>query len=236
MFSDTYVTSRREELDTSGTEAVVNEDSGVQFKINKPLPYHEFLKRISRQTNLSIQLLHAVLSAYAKSNNILTEKINEHSASNFVRLFYEWKVVKLSGRFSYSKANLPLKSTALTYSDGTPKPEITQGLIGTKFIEGTPSQKYLYDVYAFDSPLEKENILVDGIQEIIVYGKIPKSSIAIPTITGQSYSPDFMYVVKKDNGDKILNVIVETKDVENQTSLRGIEKAKIDCARVFSIS
>jgi type III restriction enzyme len=88
-------------------------------------------------------------------------------------------------------------------------------------------------VYAFDSPLEKENLLVDGIQEIIVYGKIPKNSIAIPTTTGQSYSPDFMYVVKKANGEKILNVIVETKDVENQTSLRGTEKAKIDCAKVF---
>ena len=31
-----------------------------------------------------------------------------------------------------------------------------------------------------------------------------------------------MYLVKKENGEKILNVIVETKDVENHTSLRGI--------------
>lgn len=66
-----------------------------------------------------------------------------------------------------------------------------------------------------------------------MYGKIPRSSISIPTITGQSYSPDFMYVVKKDNGEKILNVIVETKDVENESTLRGIEKAKIDCAKEF---
>jgi type III restriction enzyme len=233
VFADTYIKSKRDELNTSGSQATVNEDSGVQFKIVKPLPYNEFLKRISRQTNLSIQLLHSVLTEYAKTNNISPDKINESSASNFVKFFYDWKVEKLSGRFSYSKANLPVKATSLTYADGTPKSEITQGVIGTKFIDGTPSEKYLYDVYAFDSPLEKENILVDGIKEIIVYGKIPKSSIAIPTITGQSYSPDFMYVVKKENGEKILNVIIETKDVENQTSLRGIEKAKIDCAKVF---
>jgi len=233
VFSDTYITSRREELNTTGSRATVNEDSGVQFKISKPLPYNEFLKRISRQTNLSIQLLHAVLAEYAKENNILPDRINEQSAANFVKLFHDWKVEKLSGRFSYSKANVLVKATALTFSDGTPKSEITQGVIGTKFIEGTPSEKYLYDLYAFDSPLEKDNLLVDGIQEIIVYGKIPKSSIAIPTNTGQSYSPDFMYVIKKDNGEKILNVIVETKDVENQTSLRGIEQAKIDCAKVF---
>ena len=32
---------------------------------------------------------------------------------------------------------------------------------------------------------------------------------------------------------KALNLIVETKDVENQTDLRGTEAAKIACAKVF---
>jgi type III restriction enzyme len=233
VFVDTYIQSSRSELDTNGTNAILKEDTGLQFKINRPVPYGDFLKRINRQTNLSIQLIHEVLSEFSKTNNINTERINEQSIANFVKLFTDWKIERLSGRFSYSNANLGSKATALTYTDGSPKSEITQGLIGTKFIEGEPVTKYLYDVYAYDSPLEKDNILVDGIDEIIVYGKIPRSSISIPTITGQSYSPDFMYVVKKDNGEKILNVIVETKDVENEATLRGIEKAKIDCAREF---
>ena len=213
VFADTYIMSKREELNTTGLRATINEDSGVQFKINKPLPYNDFLKRISRQTNSSIQVLHSVLVAYNKSEPIQPEQINEQSAANFVKIFQDWKIENLNGRFSYSKANLPAKATSLSFSDGTPRPEITQGVIGTKFIEGSPSAKYLYDIYAFDSPLEKENLLVDGIDEIVVYGKIPKNSISIPTITGQSYSPDFMYLVKKENGEKILNVIVETKDV-----------------------
>jgi len=37
-----------------------------------------------------------------------------------------------------------------------------QGRIGTKISEGTPSAKYLYDVIAYDSPLEKQNIMTDG--------------------------------------------------------------------------
>jgi len=57
--------------------------------------------------------------------------------------------------------------------------------------------------------------------------------VAFSTITGQTYSPDFMFVVKKENGEKILNIIVETKDVENQSTLRGIEKSKIESAKVF---
>ena len=47
------------------------------------------------------------------------------------------------------------------------------------------------------------------------------------------YSPDFMYIVKHTNGDKEMNIVVETKDVENRTDLRGTEKVKIECARVF---
>jgi type III restriction enzyme len=233
VFSDVYISSRRSELITKMNAATLNEVTGVQYKISRPIPYSEFLKRINRQTNLSIQFLHQVITEYSKENSLSDEKFNEQSVSNFAKSFQDWKIEKLNGRFSYSKANIQQKGTSLTYADGNPRAEITQGIIGTKFIAGEPTAKYLYDAYAFDSPLEKENLLVDGIEEIVVYGKIPKSSIAIPTITGQSYSPDFMYVVKKDNGEKVLNVIVETKDVENQNTLRGIEQAKISCAKEF---
>lgn len=233
VFADLYISSSRSELNTTGNVATLNEGAGVQYKVSRPIAYHEFLKRINRQTNLPIQLLHQVVVDYAQNHKLPKDKFNEHSVSNFVSAFQDWKTLNLKGRFSYSKTNLQVKGTSLTYADGSSKAEITQGVIGTKFIEGEPTAKYLYDVYAFDSPLEKENLLVDGIDEIVVYGKIPKSSIAIPTITGQSYSPDFMYVVKKNNGEKVLNVIVETKDVENQSSLRGIEQAKISCAKIF---
>lgn len=54
------------------------------------------------------------------------------------------------------------------------------------------------------------------IDEVVVYGKIPRRSIAIPTTTGGMYSPDFMYVVKRKSGGKELNLIVETKDIENK--------------------
>lgn len=72
-----------------------------------------------------------------------------------------------------------------------------------------------------------------AIDEIVVYGKIPRNSIAVPTIAGGTYSPDFMYVVKKEDGTKELNIIVETKDVETVAELRGEEQVKIDCAKVF---
>lgn len=71
------------------------------------------------------------------------------------------------------------------------------------------------------------------IEEVVVYGKIPRSSISIPTITGENYSPDFMYVVKKKSGAKELNIVVETKLVEGKSDIRGMEEAKIKCAEEF---
>ena len=65
-----------------------------------------------------------------------------------------------------------------------------------------------------------------------VYGKIPRRSIAIPTLAGM-YSPDFMYVVKKKDGTTELNVVIETKDVKKREDLRGDEKVKIRCAERF---
>jgi type III restriction enzyme len=94
------------------------------------------------------------------------------------------------------------------------------------------SDKYLYDAKAYDSPLELKNINTE-ISEVIVYGKIPRRSIAIPTIADSTYSPDFMYVVKRTNGQKELNIIVETKDVEGKSVLRGEEGMKISCAEMF---
>jgi type III restriction enzyme len=161
--------------------------------------------------------LNKALIIYSKTNTIDNDKINEFSAANFIQKFSDWKINNLQGRFSYNKSSVKTRATALTFESGQPKQEITQGRIGTKFIEGTPVEKYLYDAYAYDSPLEKENIQ-SAISEVIVYGKIPRSSISIPTITGQSYSPDFMYVVQKTDGSKILNIVVETKDVENQST------------------
>lgn len=119
----------------------------------------------------------------------------------------------MQGRFRYTKSNTACGATALTFEDGTPREEIAQGRIGTRIVPGTPGGKYLYDSYAYDSPLEKDNMTAD-IKEVVVYGKIPRNSIAIPTITGGMYSPDFMYVVKKASGEKELNIVVETNDMQ----------------------
>ena len=42
-----------------------------------------------------------------------------------------------------------------------------------------------------------------------------------------------MYLVKKTNGSKELNIIVETKGVDVPANLREVEEKKISCAETF---
>ena len=233
IFTDIVMNSKRDVVQSDGKQMSAVSGTGVQYTILRPIPYGRFLTRIMRVTSIPVSVLHSALIKYSqKHGNVDPKYINENSASVFCAEFQSWKASQLQGRFRYFKSSKDIGETALSYSDGTPKEEITRGRIGTKIIEGTPCSKYLYDAFAYDSPLEKTNITSE-IEEVVVYGKIPRRSIAIPTITGGTYSPDFMYVVKKASGEKELNIVVETKDVENKTDLRGNELAKIQCARVF---
>lgn len=210
IFGNVTLYSHRDQVATEGNAMVVREDAGVSYSIKRPIPYNEFLKRISQQTSIPITEIHKAMCELAKEKDIPNEYINEYSVANIVSAFKDWHIEKMQTRFKYTRSSQPVSETALTYKDGTPRDVIKQGNVGTKFAEGTPSDKYLYDKIAFDSPLEKANIMTD-IDEVVVYGKIPKSSVAIPTIVGENYSPDFMYVVKRKDGTKELNIVVETK-------------------------
>ncbi len=233
IFTDVVMSSTRDIVTNDGDQMAVTRGTGVQYTIMRPIAYNVFLKRIMRITNLPITILHQALCAYAKKHgNVDARYFNENSVSAFCAAFQAWKTRALLSRIRYVKSSAITKATALTYSDGTPRPEISQGRIGTKLMPGTPSEKYLYDSYTYDSPLEQNNLTAD-IEEVVVYGKIPRGSIAIPTTTGEMYSPDFMYVVKKASSEMVVNLVVETKDVENKGELQGTEAAKIECARLF---
>lgn len=232
IFGSLTINSRRDELKSDTNKMILREGSGVSYIVRKPMNYNEFLKYICKQTCIPIKELHCAMCELADEKEIPEDFINNYSAANIIQAFTDWKIEKIQTRFRYTKSSQPITTTALTYKDGSPREIIKQGKIGTTFIEGTPSAKYLYDEIAFDSPLEKDNIMTD-IEEIVVYAKIPRSSIAIPTIIGENYSPDFMYVVKRKDGTKELNIVVETKLVENKSTLRRTEDVKIKCAEAF---
>lgn len=234
VFGLQEITTDRQKIHAGKESVEVVGEAGVSYLITgRKLPYNVFLKRLNKATSIPIITLHNAIVQYAKSDTQFnTSFINESSAARFISKFIDWKYNNLKGRFNYKQTTYYPISTKLTNADGSVRADVVQGDIGTNLLKGSPSAKYLYDLIAYDSPLECKNIK-ENIDEVVVYGKIPRRSISIPTIGSDSYSPDFMYVVKKANGQKELNIVIETKDVEGNSSLRGPEEMKISCAKAF---
>lgn len=233
VFKEVLLTSSRVKVESDGSAVSVVNEAGVSYVVEAPIPYGAFLRKISNVTNIPVSVLDAGLRIYAKKNGVPdSTRINEQSVVRFCDAFRNWKSLNLQGRFSYKKSPKDVAATALTTKDGLMRKTVTQGVIGTKIYPGKPSEKYLYDVMTYDSALERENVKAT-IEEIVVFGKIPRKSVAIPTIVGESFSPDFMYVVKRKDGTKELNLIVETKDYEVEQQIPEDQKFKIRCAEVF---
>ena len=176
------------------------------------LSYGEFLKRLNKQTNLPLNLLHKNIFIVLKDKPNTKELINQQSLENIVKEFD----VKFAEYFSQKYDYEPLDFTAQTSlfkSDGDFKDELPQGDLGNIIAKDiTIDEKYLYDKIVFDSEIEYEILKVKPQNEVVVYGKFPKRSIKVPTYTGGTTSPDFVYAISKDGGKSVsLHLIVETK-------------------------
>jgi type III restriction enzyme len=227
--SDDEIVTKRNILSLSDDGAKTEELAGLSLATNKKLKYNDFLIKLSENTNIPIINIHNSLVKYSKIKYIDSKFFNETVLTNFIIKIEEWKENELFSRFTYKKTDLPIHPTALTDENGNLRETIGIGNIGTSKLDVKPQERYLYDTVAFDSPIEKDNIF-EQISEVTVFGKIPKSSVKIPVANGGTYSPDFMYLVDKKDGSSELNLVIESKDVKMQKSLRGEEIYKIKCA------
>ena len=228
--SSDVITTERQLLNITDNSTNIIEMAGISLSTNKKMKYNEFIIKLSELTNIPIMNIHNTLVKYSQKHKIDNDFFNSTVLSKFYMKINDWKADKLFKRFTYQKTNLPIHPTSLTTEDGTIKDTIVLGNVGTSRIDDVPQERYLYDTIAFDSDIEKSNIL-EQINEVTVFGKIPKNSIKIPVANGGTYSPDFMYLVDKKDGSSELNLIIESKDVESERDLRGQEKYKIECAK-----
>lgn len=234
VFSMQTVDSSRQLLGFDGQVAVVNEGSHVELTLrNRHYAYNEFLRRATRHTGIPVDILHkAICSAANDGCQITNEMFNDSSLTRLISAVDDWKCEQLVGCVRYKQANYMAKETKLTHADGTVRDEVVQAFIGHKIVPGDPSDKYLYEAYAYDPDLELKNIKAE-IDEVKVYGKIPSHSVCIPTVASSNYSPDFMYVVKKKDNTTELNIVIETKAYDRETGISTDENTKISCAEEF---
>lgn len=226
-------------IDTKRTESAddhikIRESIDDVYVVENKIPYNEFLKRINKNTGIPIKIVHEALVLYNSEKTIPKDFFNVATLKNFIIKFQRWMEEAFLHRFSYKKVGIEPKETALTDINGNVKEYVVQGNIGMMRDEDAKvPDNFLYDSFVYDSDKERETISRSIIDEIIVFGKIPRNSIKVPLYFGGTTSPDFMYVLKKKNGEHIVNFVVETKGVDEASDKRRKEDLKIESAKVF---
>ena len=96
------------------------------------------------------------------------------------------------------------------------------------FDKAYKAKKHITDYVFSDSKGERQFAHdLDEAMEVVVYAKLPRT-FQIPTPVG-NYAPDWAIAMKK-NGVKHIFFIAETKGSMGSMEMRGVEKAKIECA------
>lgn len=218
--------------DESGLE--VHTETKDTFDATETVPYGEWLKNIHEQTALPIDRVHTGLVRRNAQKALPSDFFNKSTLGEFVAQFTEWMEKTFLERFSYSRIDGVTGSTPLTDADGAPLESIVQGNIGIhRDNKATVPEKFLYDAFVYDSPKEHDTIRDSKLDLVTVFGKIPRRSVKVPLYFGGTTSPDFMYVLKREDGRLSLNFVIETKDVEKRSDMRENEQLKMTAAKRF---
>lgn len=233
-FSTNNVNLKTAKVAIKDSEAFIESSSsidGQDIVTISTMKYSKFLHELAIALNINMVTLHrSFIEAKISINNYL----NQATIRAIKQEFNFYLMANAIDKFSieYKKVSNSIHPTFITDIDGEILGEVDASNIGKFSSNESVANSFLFEELYFDSPLERDNIKED-ITEVIVFTKIPKNSIKIPIAGGGSYSPDFAYVVKYNDGKQKLNFIIETKDVTNSNQLRNEEKYKIKHAERF---
>jgi len=189
----------------------------------RQIAYGEFIKKIHKQTFIPVQVLHRKIWTHfstltrSQTPEEINKLMNDNSLNKFAKVFQSKFVETFATKYAYTSLNYHAET--FLFKDGGFVPEIERGLIGAKDMPGD-DPRYLYDYpLSYDSDIEREILQVTPPKRVIVYGKLPRKSIKLPTYTGGTTSPDFVYSIrKKESNDIALHFVVETKSDNKRES------------------
>lgn len=203
-----------------------NEYIDVDFGL---LKYGEFLKRLSRRTSVPVQSWHQAISKRFPEK--IEDKIfNLQTIDKLIADFQNIFEATFAEKYSYS--SLDYTSSTSVLKNGELVDELEQGMVGVKKADDVMiSDKFLYTEAFYDSELEHEVLKIKPDDKVIVYGKLPRRSIKVPTYTGGTTTPDFIYALDKGSGKIEVNLLIETKASDMRM---GEERAVEAQGRLFA--
>ena len=178
---------------------------------------YDLVGEIAKGATLTRRTVVAILKGISQAKLYMFRNNPEEFIRKAIRIIKEQKATMIVEHISYNRMEETYDSTIFTQEKHTQPIE-----------KAYPARKHVMDYVFPDSKGEIEFAgNLDSATEVCVYAKLPRT-FQIPTPVG-NYSPDWAIAFNKGTVKHIF-FIAETKDSMGTMELRGVEKAKIECA------
>ena len=227
----TYTVSTGEQKEQIDSDEIKN---GVAFKTAKTRT--EVIRTAASDT-IKYDLLGKVAAATSLTRRTVAEILKSIRADKFAcyKNNPEEFINKVAKLINEQKASIIVERVSYNQIDGTFDSSIFAESKATgEFKNAFKAEKHIRD-YVFVDGISKEHSVerrfaadLDNADEVCVYAKLPKS-FYIPTPVG-NYSPDWA-IAFREGSVKHIYFVAETKGNLDSLQLRGVEAAKIECAK-----
>lgn len=185
---------------------------------------YDLLGEITEKSQLTRRTAAAILSGVTPETFAKFRLNPEQFITEAARLINEQKATVIVEHLAYDALNDRFDTAIFTENQA--KQDLTHA--------GDKLMKHIYDYVATDSKVERDFVTeLDTSQEVAVYAKLPRGFF-IPTPVGD-YNPDWA-IAFTEGSVKHIYFVAETKGSLSSLQLKGVEDAKIECARKFFAS
>ena len=209
------VTGEQDTVDAFGGTTSTSKRVGT---VSTSTVKYDLVGEIARGATLTRRTVVNILKKLSPAKLAMFQNNPEEFIRNVVHLIKEQKATMIVEHISYNLIEGGYDSTIFT-----------QEKQSQSISKAYPAQKHIMDYVFSDSDGERKFAsALDRASEVCVYAKLPRS-FQIPTPVG-NYAPDWAIAFKKGAAKHIF-FIAETKGSLDSMELRGVEKAKIACAK-----
>ncbi|MGN7157456.1 type III restriction-modification system endonuclease [Dietzia cercidiphylli] len=182
---------------------------------------YDLLGEVTEKTQLTRRTAAAILGSI-NPNTFAKFRLNpEQFITEAARLINEQKATVIVEHLTYDA--LEDRFDTAIFTENQTKQDLTNA--------GNKLTKHIYDYVITDSKIERDFVAaLDTSTEVAVYAKLPRGFF-IPTPVG-NYNPDWA-IAFTEGSVKHVYFVAETKGSLSTLQLKGVENAKIECARKF---
>ncbi|MDY6869403.1 MAG: restriction endonuclease subunit R, partial [Actinomycetota bacterium] len=185
---------------------------------------YDLVGEITEKTQLTRRTAAAVLSGVTAATFAKFRLNPEQFITEAARLINEQKATVIVEHLAYDA--LDGRFDTAIFTENQTKQDLTHA--------GNKLMKHIYDYVVTDSKVERDFVTeLDTSNEVAVYAKLPRGFF-IPTPVGD-YNPDWA-IAFTEGTVKHIYFVAETKGSLSSLQLKGVEDAKIECARKFFAS